>query len=282
MRSPRDHSLATTGARCVTMPSLRELQLDVMHALLDGKAEHATPLIAARGIAAKHALSVYANNARTNFIESLRSSFPAIRRLVGEDYFLQTVRGFHHRHPSLSGDLQPAGTHFTGYLARLHGGDEYRYLGEVARLEWLIQETLLAADHGPLDLAKLGQVAPAGYDDLQFQLHPSARLFASEFPCVRIWEANVGSDAEPPVIDLRGGADRVLLARSGGQLQFHRLNFGELRFLQSLQAGDRFGAAVESGAHCGVPGALDLDVDGFDAAAALQRFVVAAVIVDFE
>ncbi len=265
------------------MPSLHELQLGIMHALLDDEPESAAPLIAARGMAAENRLRIYANTARTNFIESLISSYPAIRRLVGEDYFRQCALGFHTRHPSLSGDLQPAGTRFAQYLSELHGNDEYRYLSEVARLEWLVQETLLAADHAPLDLAKLGVVLPNDYDDLRFRLHPSVRLFASEFPCLGIWEANVGSDSEPELIDLNAGPDRVLLVRTGGQLQCHRLGHGELGFLLSVQAGERFAAAVDSGA---ARSGVDMEGDGetcsFDAAAALQRFVLAEVIVDFQ
>jgi hypothetical protein len=265
------------------MPSLRELQSDVMHALLDGETGSAVALIAARGIAPKHRLDVYANNARTNFIESLISSYPAIRRLVGEDYFRQCARGFHTRHPSLSGDLQPAGTRFAQYLSELHGDGEFRYLSEVARLEWLIQETLLAADHGPLDLAKLQQVAADDYDDLRFCLHPSVRLFASKYPCVGVWEANVGSDAEPELMDLGAGPDRVLLVRNRGQLNCHRLSCGEQGFLQSIQAGERFAAAVECGA---ARNEADVAGDGetsiFDAAAALQRFVLVGSIVDFQ
>jgi hypothetical protein len=264
------------------MPSLRELQSGVMRALLDGEPDGAVPLIASRGIAPTHRLDVYANNARANFIESLISSYPAVRRLVGEDYFRRCARGFHARHPSLSGDLQPAGTRFAEYLSELHGDDEFRYLWEVARLEWLVEESLLAADHGPLDLAKLQRVKPHDYDDLRFCLHPSVRLFASKYPCVAIWEANVGSDAEPELIDLGAGPDRVLLVRNRGQLNSHRLSCGEQRFLQSVQAGERFAAAVE----CGATGnEADIAADGetctFDAAAALQRFVLAGAIVDF-
>ena len=62
------------------MPSLRELQSGVMHALLDGEPDRAAPLIAAQRIAPAHVLRVYANNARTNFIESLMSRYAAIRR----------------------------------------------------------------------------------------------------------------------------------------------------------------------------------------------------------
>jgi hypothetical protein len=263
------------------VPSLRELQSDVLRALLDGETDRAAPLIAARGIAPEHVFRVYANTARTNFIESLMLSYPAIRRLVGEDYFRQCARGFHARHPSLSGDLQPAGMRFPQYLSELHGDDEFRYLSEVARLEWLVQETLLAADHGPLDLAKLRAVLPNDYDDLRFHLHPSARLFASEFPCVKVWEANVGSDAEPELIDLGAGPDRALLVRNSGQLQCHRLSHGELRLLQSVLAGERFAAAVENGVNGGELDAARGD-GAFDAAAALQRFVLAGVIVDFQ
>jgi hypothetical protein len=256
------------------MPSLRELQSGVMQALLDGAPGHAAPFITAQGISAAHALSVYANTARTNFIESVISSFPAVRRLVGEDYFQQCALGFHNRHPSLSGDLQPAGTRFAQYLLELHGDDEYRYLSDVARLEWLVQQTLLAADHGALDVAKLKLVAPTAYDELHFHLHPSVRLFAADYPCLRIWEANVGSDAEPEPIDLAEGPDRLLLVRSNGQLQFHRLIRREENFLLALQAGEPFAAAVDSG---GGGGGSELD-----AAAALQRFVLAGVIVDFQ
>jgi Putative DNA-binding domain len=240
------------------MPSLRELQSGVMRALLDGEPGAAAPFILSRGIAPTHALGVYANTARTQFIESLNLSFPAVRRLVGEDYFRSVARGFHARHPSTSGDLQGAGTGFAQHLSVLHADDDYRYLGEVARLEWLVQETLLAADGEP----------PARTDggDLRFYLHPSARLFASEFPCLAIWEANLRSDAEPELIDLRTGPDRVLLVRTGGELRFHRLSCGEQDFLRSLQAGDR--DAARDGTRA------------FDAAATLQRFVATGVIVD--
>jgi len=275
------------------MHALHELQRRVMHAVLDGDTEGAAELIAphiltAESIAPAHRLNIYAVTARTNFMESLTSSYPAVRRLVGEDYFAQCARGFHRRHPSVSGDLQPAGIGFAQYLVELHGHDDYRYLGEVARLEWLIQEALLAAGHAPFDLGKLGLVAPEDYGELRFQLHPTVRLFESPHPCVHIWEANVQNDAEPELIDLSEGADRVLLMRSdGGRLTFHRLTIGEQGFLQALIAGERFEAAVAAGA---APlnddsdlGNRDLGRAGdFDAAASLQRFVLSGVIVDFQ
>jgi hypothetical protein len=154
----------------------------------------------------------------------------------------------------------------------LHSDDAFSYLADVARLEWLIQESLLAAEHAALDLASLARVPPAAYDGLRFELHPSLRLFESRYPTLAIWEVNVGSDAEPPTIDLRSGGDLIAIVRHRLQLQFQRLSAGEHGFLQACARGECFSAAVDCG------GASDA---AFDASAALRRFVAAEAVVAF-
>jgi hypothetical protein len=252
------------------MPSLRELQTHVMDAVLAGSTTGALALIASPSEALPR-LRVYCNNVQANFEDALHSSFPALWRLVGQDYFRQTAREFQRRHPSRSGDLVHAGRLFPDFLAELHRADDYSYLVDVARLEWLIQDALLAADRAPLDLQSLARVAPSAYDALRFELHPALRLFESAYPALRIWEANVGSDAEPETIDLHSGGDRLAVMRHRLQLQFHRLSVGEHGFLASLGRGETFAAAVERGQ----------DDPGFDASAALRRFVAAAAVVGF-
>jgi hypothetical protein len=254
------------------MPTLLELQYAFMNGILDGDPGAASEQIWPKGIDPSQRLGIYANNALANFVDSLRLSFPAVRRLVGDDYFDRCARGFRRQRPSRSGDLQHTGEGFSEYLLQLHRSDQYRYLADVARLEWLYQESLIAADHPPLDLARLGTVAPGEYGGLRFRLHPAARLFASDYPVVEIWEANVGSAAEPPVIDLGKGADRALLARGRGGLQIYRLSPAEYVFLNACRQREPFEAAVES--------AVAIDA-AFDAGAALRRFVQADAIVDF-
>ena len=261
-------------------PALRALQLRVMDALLGGALEEAAPLVAAAPASATGSLAVYRNNVLGNFHDGLASSFPAVQRLVGKDYFAQTAREFQRLHPSRSGDLLPAGTLFPDYLADLHTGSPFAYLAEVARLEWLIQECLLAAGHAPFELTRLAAVDPGDYDALRFVLHPSLRLFESPFPALRIWETNVGpgvdAHSEPEAIDLDSGADRLALLCVRLTLDALRLDPGEAAFLEALRGEACFADAVEAGVvAAGVPGA-----GCFDATAALQRFVVAGAIVD--
>ena len=257
-------------------PSLRELQLRMMDALLGDASEPAVPFIAAPARRARRRLAVYRNTVQLNFLGSLESSFPAIRRLVGEEYFTQTAREFQRHHPSPSGDLLHAGRLFPDFLAELHAADRFRYLADVARLEWLIQDALLAAEHAPLDLSKLAAVSADDYDGLHFALHPSLRLFSAPVPALRIWDTNVGAAAaagtEPETVDLDGGADRLALMCRRLTLEVHPLSPGEAGFLGAVQQGATFADAVDAGSAAG---------EEFDATAALRRFVTAEAIVDF-
>jgi hypothetical protein len=270
------------------MPSLRETQARFMDALLavegprtserpnpsEPAAQHRSPIDAPLDCltdAAAAPLDVYRNTVRGNFVDALRSTYPAVWRLVGEDYFRQIARRFQDLRPSRSGDLSAIGEFFPRYLCDLHAADQFSYLHDVARFEWLIEESLRAAEHAPLDLAKLSALAVECYERLHSDLHPTLRLFESRYPVLSIWEANVGSDAEPEVIDLDGGADCLAIMRPQHQLKFHRLTRGEADFLRALHEGATIADAIEAA------GALD---EEFDAGAALQRLVAASVIVD--
>ncbi len=258
------------------MPSLRELQSDFLEAILGGSAS----LIAAERLRGElvsgafdiaERLAVYANNAEHHYLESLRKSFPAVRRLVGEAYFAQCAREFRRAEPSRSGDLQQLGARFPVYWQDRHAGDGYRYLADIARLEWLYQEASTAAEHAPFDFAKLARVPQSAYDALRFCLHPSVRLYTSEFPALAIWEANLRSAQEPEIIDLAGGGDRLVLVRRHEGIAPHPLTTGEFVFLRQIERSEGFADCVAA--------AEESDAD-FDASSALEKFVREQVIVD--
>jgi len=264
------------------MPTLRELQSDFLAAILDGGvgssvrvAEQFQARLVAGAYGTARGLAVYTNNAEHHYLESLRKSFPVVQRLVGEDYFTQCAREFRRDQPSRTGDLHDLGGPFPAYWHDKHGDDAYRYLGDVARLEWLYQEASTAADHAPFDFAKLARVPTEDYDALRFILHPSVRLFSSEFPALAIWRENMRSDQEPEIIDLGAGGERLLLARAAAGfaagIDVRPLVHAEFVFLQAIEGSLGFGACVAAAA------AIDPD---FDASAALETFVYGQVIVD--
>jgi hypothetical protein len=120
-------------------------------------------------------------------------------------------------------------------------------------------------------MEKLAALDPSAYEEVRFLLHPSLRLFSSQYPCRRIWESNLAEAGDLAPIDLRDGADRFVIVRVAGHLRIYDLSSGEFGFLQAVGAGEKFGTAVEH--------SLEVDAE-FDAGAALRRLVGIGAIVD--
>jgi len=93
------------------MPSLRELQSGVNARPPRREPDGALPLIAARGIAPKHRLDVYANMPR-QFHRELDFQLPGGTALGRRGIFSPVRARFHTPPSSLSGDLQSAGAGF--------------------------------------------------------------------------------------------------------------------------------------------------------------------------
>ena len=72
-------------------------------------------------------------------------------------------------------------------------------------------------------------------------------------------------------MDLAAGPDRILVHRPGWRAQVASLARGEFRFLAAARDGAALGDALQAGL---------AEEPGFDAGAALARWVAAAVIVD--
>lgn len=252
------------------MPSLLELQKAFGSALLLGETAAIEPFVLANGLEPAARLRIYRNNARENFLATLQAAYPVLERLVGLEYFRQMGLQYMQQHPSPSGNLHHVGERLAGFLARRFEDTEYAYLAEVARLEWACQEVLVAAEHTPLDVARLAAVPSEAYARLVFLLHPAVRIVASPFPVMRIWSANQpGSDASER-IDLASGSERILVLRGTETVELRRLEAPEFAFLDGIARGEPLGAIADTPA-----------LAGFDLGAALRRYVGVHALVDF-
>lgn len=206
--------------------------------------------IRADGIDPAARLGIYRGNVRANFLKVLGLEFPAIRRLAGEDWFLQCGLEFLREHPSRSGDLHGLGAPFPAFLRRRLQGTPHACFADVAALEWAWQECLVAPDAArQLDVAALAGVDAARVARLRFTLHPALRLAASGWPVFTIWNAN-RADADPALadapIDLDAGGEQVIVRRSGDGAEARRCDAATHAWLGALAAGAAFGAAWEA------------------------------------
>jgi uncharacterized protein len=204
------------------------------------------------------AMAVYRGNVFGNWSGALAGAYPAVRRIVGEDYFDALARRYAAAYPSASGDLNEYGQAFARFLGEDADVQDLRYLPDVARLEWLAHRAYFAADPSPFD--------PARADEAR--LSPACGLLASDWPVATIWNAHQ-PDGDPRSVDLGAGGELVLVCRPRWRAEVLALGTGDFRFFERLFAGAGLGGALEA--------ALAVE-SGFDAGTALARWVPMGVI----
>jgi hypothetical protein len=255
------------------MPSLRELQLKFAAALLDPAGHYAAAHVIDGAIPANDRIGFYRNNVGSAFRKTLRAVYPVVERLVGARFFDGAVNRYMREHPSASGDLNQFGEYLADFLETWPAAQALPYLADVARLEWLFEESFHAADAARLNPADLGAVAPDRQPLLTFALHPACRLLVSAYPIHRIWQANQPGAPDDATVDLAEGGVFLLLRRDGHEVIMETLDHGAFCMLSLLAAGRNLEEAVRY--------ALSVHPD-FDAAAFLQHHVIDGTFTAFD
>ena len=229
-----------------TAPSLHELQREFARALLapPASALQVQALSAMRDPGAAARLDVYRNTARLFFRGALELTYPVVRHRVGDDFFRTLAEEYRRAHPSRSGDLHWAGAAFPQWLGDRLAGTDYAWLGDLARLEWLCEESLAASNESALTVEHLAAVPADDLNALQLTLQPSLRLLGSRYPLWSVWQANQGDLAGAPV-DLDLGPEHCVIACSDAGATVYRLEPDAFRLLEAWVAGATLGAAVE-------------------------------------
>jgi hypothetical protein len=226
------------------MSTLRELQSTFAASLL-GDDAGALGFICDDGIGAGERLEIYRNNVVSSLTRSLEAMFPCVRNLVDSRFFAYSATRFVRAHPPRVPCLAEYGEAFPDFLAALPACVELPYIGDVARLEWLMQRAAQAGGAislPPSDLAAFGaEEAPL----LGLTLHPSLGLLSSPFPIDRIWRAHRPGGSEEAVA-LDEGAVHLQVARGDGTVFLRPLHPSDHEFRVALQRGAALAVAAES------------------------------------
>lgn len=269
-RAPRRHpaQVATHRPSLVQLPTLAAVQQGVQSRLFGlSTTPAAVPGLSAAMLSR---LAIYANTCRSVLVHALRLSFPAVQRLVGDEFFEGAAEHF-----IASGEglprrawLNDYGAEFAEFLASFAPAAEVAYLADVARLEWAVNGALHAPDAERLDPARLavllgspgapGEEIPAR--DVCLVPHPALRLLSLRFPADAIWQAVLAQDDRVLAsLDPTAGPVWLLIERDATGVQVRRLPETAWRLTARLCAGDPLQttlAEYASNTELGEPAAL--------------------------
>src|SRR3974390_2460293 len=226
------------------VPTLLEIQTAMRRGLLDdGHARIAAILGSA--LAPADRLSIYRNTSRTALTNALRLNFPAVQRLVGEDFFAAAAETFITREPPQTAGLDLSGESLPEFLQSFEPAASLTYLPDVARLERAVGHALHAVDAEPLEYSQLLDIEPSVHGRLCFTPHPSVSLMFSPYPVDAIWRAVLTrDDAVLAAIDLSTGAVWLLVERRAGEIEVAQVDERRWKFAEALFAGHSLSAAL--------------------------------------
>lgn len=228
--------------------ALGRFQDDFARALLavDGTAP---PAVAA--LAGQPAFAVYRNTVLKACIDALQANYPAVNRLVGDEW-MRAAAAVYARNtlPGLP-MLLDYGADFAGFLERFEPAAELPYLPGVARLDRCWTEAHAAATEDPLDPAAITRLAEGNFYRLRLQVHAAARwAWCAAAPAWTIWSRNRSDAPDDNEIDWR--AEGALLTRPHDAVTWRALDHTGCVFLDACAAGGTVAEAAQAA----------LDVDG--------------------
>ncbi len=199
--------------------------------------------------------AIYRNTVARGCIDALAANYPAVARLVGEEWFRAAAALFSRaslpRHPA----LVLYGEEFTDFLRRFAPARTLPYLPGVARLDRFWTESHTARDAAPLDPRALAGLSPQGLGALVLEPHPAARwAWFDEGPIYTLWRLNrEGADVEAcPAWHPEG----ALLTRPRDAVRWRPIDPATVAFLDACAQGSC--AAEAAGAALAASPATDL------------------------
>ncbi len=170
------------------MAELVQLQRHFADGLL-GEPDAIAPHISSRLFPAESVLQVYRNHFILSLGEVLASSYPAVKAMVGEDFFAAAARGFVLAEPLREGCVMHYGAGFGPWLARLPTTTGLPWLEALAQFEWQLERaSLLQLESRCWPADRLAALSPQQWERLRLLPATDLLLVASDYPVLALWQ----------------------------------------------------------------------------------------------
>jgi len=215
--------------------TLRELQTYFKKALDDPADDNLHKCIQENNLGIKSRLQIYRNNIYITLTETLRSVYPVIQQLVGDEFFNAVAQAYIIHYPSSVSDLYMYGDKFAEFIADFLPAQTLPYLSEVANLEWACHRALRGEIYLAFDINKLKMIPETDYSGIHFQLPPTSQVFAFHYPVLAIWKLCQTRCENQEPIDLAMGGEKILVIRRQWDVVFESLGAGEYALLSACK-----------------------------------------------
>jgi hypothetical protein len=175
---------------------LSKWQAMVQENILSPTTEHKNkilPWLRQGGACAETRLGVYIDAYVLRLLEALRTNYPVIHQLLGDDYFDVMACRYLKIYPPQHASIRWFGHHLSDFLKKETPYMNVPSLAELADFEWALRHTIDAADINLVTSEYLQSLAPETWGELAFHLHPSLTILKLDWNVAQIWSVLSGT-----------------------------------------------------------------------------------------
>jgi hypothetical protein len=188
-------------------------------------------------LARQPGFAVYRNTVMKGCIDALQANYPAVCRLVGEEWFRAAAAVYVPEHLPREPMLLRYGEDFAEFLASFPPAAELPYLAGVARLDRFWTEAHVARDEQPVEGSDVASLAPRELALTRLRPIASARWACfDDQPIFTLWKRNREGYADLSDLDWHGEA--ALLVRPQDSVEWFEIDAAGCAFLDACAAGE--------------------------------------------
>lgn len=202
-------------------------------------------------LALQPGFSVYRNTVMKGCIDALQANFPAVLRLVGEEWFRAAAALHVRAQPPADARLLQYGAHFPAFLRSFTPAEELPYLWAVAQLDRFWTEAHAASDADVLTPSVLAGLPPEQMGELVLNPHPATRwAWYDDHPIYTLWQRSRDAPCMGDGDDVTWCGEGALITRPAGQVQWTEFGAAGCAFLDACSAGQPLAQAADDALAC--------------------------------
>ena len=194
------------------MLTLLETQREIREAVLAAPSRALLDEVISDRLSSRRRINVYRNHFRVSLKTGLAGTFPATRKLVGENYFDTMASIFVSARPPRDSRLSRYGQEFPRFLSGRDELEAFPFAAEVARLEWTLAEISSAPDDDTVGWNAFQRDLTEHGGALSLRFGPAVVLFDCEWPAHEIRKMALSvADADAIMPLVQRSAPTILL-----------------------------------------------------------------------
>lgn len=184
-------------------------------------------------------LEIYQNAYQQRLSEALRSNFPCVHELLGDEEFYQAAKELIFHFPPQTASIRWYGAHFPDYLKNHEPYKSCPAIAELAQFEWVMRHAIDAKDAERITVEQLENVLPEQWANLCFKLHPSVTILSLKWNAVQVWQAL--DSGSPPPQPMEAPAAWLIYRKQNLMNAWQSAEPLEIQALEFITTGNSFG-----------------------------------------